>query len=71
MSIDQKLRIIAGGPDEVEYQVNELLGDYVPIVWNIQPGTDGPLVTCILIAQSEMRKAQILAAAVPSLRSNG
>jgi hypothetical protein len=69
--VDQKIRIISGGPDEVEYQVNQLLGDYVPIVWNIQPGTDGPLVTCILIAQSEMRKAQILAAAVSGLRPLG
>jgi hypothetical protein len=70
MPIDQKIRIISGGADEVEYQANELLGDYVPIVWNIQPGPDGPLVTCVLIAMSELRKAQILAAAMPAVRTS-
>ena len=66
--MDQKIRIITGTTDEVEYQVNQLFGDYAPIVWNIQPGAGGALVTCILILQSEIRKAQILAAAMPTGR---
>jgi hypothetical protein len=65
MPIDQKIRIISGDPTEVEWTVNSLLDNYAPIMWNIQAGQEGPLVTCILILQSEIRKAQLMAAAMP------
>jgi hypothetical protein len=54
-----KVRILSGSPAKVEAEVNLLLGSYVPTVWNIQPGADGPLVSCILVHESEIRKAQL------------
>lgn len=69
MQDDQKIRIVCGPPAAMEVVVNELLNNYAPIVWNIQPGKDGPLVTCILVSERELRKAQILAAGMPPART--
>jgi hypothetical protein len=63
-----KVRIVSDSPAAVEASVNELLEDYSPIVWNIQASKDGPLVSCILILNSELRKAAILAAGMPAGR---
>ena len=67
--MEKKIRIICGAPNVVEADVNALLSDYAPIVWNIQPAENGPLVTCILVSERELRKAQILAAGMPPGRT--
>jgi hypothetical protein len=61
--MEQKIRIISAAPAEVEEQVNQLLDGYAPIMWNIQPGPNGALVTCVLVSERELRKAQLMAAA--------
>lgn len=63
--MEKKIRILCGSPGSVEADVNPLLQEYVPIVWNIQPGKDGPMVSCILVHASEVRKAQIAMAGLP------
>ena len=60
---EQKIRIVCTGPEEAEKQINELLEHYAPIVWNIQPGPNGPLISCILLSEKELRKAQLMAPA--------
>lgn len=62
MPQELKIRILCGPPAAVQADVNQLLELYAPTVWNIQPGPDGPLVTCILVLESEIRKAQLMAA---------
>jgi hypothetical protein len=52
-------RIVSGGPREVEREVNQLSEDYAPLMWNVQPGSDGPLVTCVMVSAREMRKAAL------------
>lgn len=66
--MEAKIRIISGAPAPVEHEVNMLLDHYAPIVWNISPGPDGAWVTCILVHESELRKAQLLGAALPAMR---
>ncbi|HEY2104320.1 MAG TPA: hypothetical protein VGH29_00955 [Candidatus Binataceae bacterium] len=63
--MDKKIRIVCADPVAAENLINELLKDYAPIVWNIQPGPDGVIVTCVLISEAELRKAQLLTGAIP------
>jgi len=62
MPDDRTYRIVSGDPASVEAEVNRISEDYGPIVWNIQSGPDGPLVTCILVSAKEMRKAALMQA---------
>lgn len=58
----RRVRIVSGDPARVEAEINELLDNYAPLVWNVQPSPGGALVTCILVHESEVRKAQLAAA---------
>jgi len=62
MSEKPTYRIVSGAPGVVECEVNQLCDTYAPIVWNIQAGQDGPLVTCIMISHREIMKAQLMEA---------
>lgn len=54
-----KIRIVSGKPEAVEAVVNQLVENYAPQVFNVQPGPEGPLVTVILVHQDEIRKAAL------------
>lgn len=58
---ESSVRIICGAPELVEREVNVLLENYAPAMWNIQTCDGKPLVTCILVHERELRKAQIAA----------
>ena len=58
-TVRRKIRIVSGGPAKAEAELNQLMGEYLPQVFNVQPGPDGPLVTVILLHESEVRKAQL------------
>jgi len=55
-------RIVTGDPASVEQIVDHLAEEYAPIMLNVQQGKDGPLVTCIMISQREIMKAQVMQA---------
>lgn len=55
-------RIVVGLPREAETEVNELADDWTPILWNVQQGKDGPIVTCVLVSERLVRQAQLMAA---------
>jgi hypothetical protein len=57
--LEPKLRIISGDSAVAERIINDLIDSYVPIVWNIQPGPAGAIVTCVLLHGREIRKAQL------------
>lgn len=57
----KRIRIVCAEPQTAEDQVNELLDDYTPIVWNVQPGKEGPLVTAVLVSTAELQKQQRMA----------
>jgi ABC-type cobalt transport system substrate-binding protein len=59
---EAKIRIVSTSPAEAEELINELLQDYAPIVWNIFSGPSGTVVTCVLLSERELRKAQLMAA---------
>lgn len=52
-------RIIVGEADDAERIVNSLAEDYMPILWNVQVGHKGPLVTCVLVSNRIVRQAQM------------
>jgi hypothetical protein len=56
---NRNILIFSGSPSEVEDAINDLLDRYVPIVWNIQPGKDGPLVSCILAHKSLVQPQRV------------
>jgi hypothetical protein len=57
-----KLRIISGEPAQVEREVNLLFEqDYAPIQWAFG-GSEKPWVTVLLLVESELRKALMMAA---------
>ncbi len=57
-----KLRIVSGDPAHVESQVNLLAQqEYAAIQWAFG-GTEKPWVTVLLLLESELRKAQMMAA---------
>lgn len=58
-----RFRIISDDTATVEKLVNELAGNYTPIVWNIQAGASGPLVTCVLVNTDELRRQTVIQAA--------
>jgi len=63
MDIETKpkpLRIVSGPYREMEHQLNQLLKDYVALVWNLCAIADQMHVTCVMIHQSEMRKMQLM-----------
>jgi hypothetical protein len=68
---EQKIRIVSAPPAEAEEQINELLEAYAPIVWNIGPGPAGITVTCVLLSERELRKAQLMAANMVPGRPRG
>ena len=65
-----KVRIVSGKPATVEHDVNELLEHYTPLVWNIQSDWEGVIVTCIMVHESEVRKAQLAAMQMGGLAPN-
>lgn len=62
MEIEHKVRIVSSSPREAEALVNKYIEDYAPVVWNVQPGPDGPLVTCILISNRVLLAQQLTGA---------
>jgi hypothetical protein len=50
-------RIITGSAETVEAGVNSLCDEYIPLPWNFQHARDGTVVTVVLWAVVEMRKA--------------
>ncbi len=64
-----KLRIVSGSPSDVEREVNLLNEqDYSPVQWAFG-GTEKPWVTALLLLNSEIRQAQLMAArlAMPAM----
>lgn len=59
MTEDRAIRIISAAPAVAEIQVNELARDYAPIVWNIQPGDNGVMVTVVMLHKRELPRPQI------------
>ena len=57
-----KIRFISGPPALVDAQVNELLEEYVVAAVNYASTTEGVIVTCYLVLQSEVRKMAIASA---------
>jgi hypothetical protein len=64
----RKLRLISGRPEAVDVMVNELLEEYSPSSWTYQVVGDQVIVTCMLILNVELRKAQIASIAPPNGR---
>lgn len=61
----RKVRILSAAPAVVEGQLNELGGEYAPVVWNIAPTDAGIMVTVVLLHESEVRKAQLATTGMP------
>lgn len=58
--VQKRLRILSGTVEEIEFELNQMLDDYAVTVWNITPGTECVIVTVVLIAVSELRKAALM-----------
>ena len=58
----RKLRVVSGTPAEVEYELNRLLKDYISMMWNFSEVNGRLIVSVVLIAQSEVRMQQMMAA---------
>jgi hypothetical protein len=61
---EKTFRIISAAPAQAEHELNELAAGFTPIVWNIQPGPDGAMVTCVLVSTSELRRATLAQAPI-------
>lgn len=55
----RRLRIIAGRPQTVELELNGILDDYAPMVWNCATVGDHMELAVVCVSISEIRKGQL------------
>lgn len=58
------VRIISGGPAVIEEMLDRLAGEYTPMTWNFAVCHDQLTITVVMISNSQVRQAQIAAAAM-------
>jgi hypothetical protein len=57
-----KVRILSGDPMRIEGELNGLLDDYAPAVWNFTAVDNEVIVTVVLVDKREISRAQMMAA---------
>lgn len=65
MTDEPAIKVVSERAHLFEDRINELLGTYSPLVWNIAPVGSAVMITCVLVHERELRRQNL---AVPQMR---